>query len=102
MLNTFPEGMLKVKSRKIWTSGRVAYLKLTCSNSISPLTLDSVVPSLLLESILGLLSRISNIEAAESFALLVSGAMALVWDTPIAEIVNAKKTCKTNLIQINN
>lgn len=58
------------------------------------------MPSLLLESILGLLSSISNIEAAESLALLVSGANALVWETPTADIVKAKKTYKKSLIRI--
>ena len=36
-------------------------------------------------------------EAAESLALVVSGAMALAWESPIAEIVKAKKTCKQSL-----
>ena len=31
-------------------------------------------------------------EAAESLALVVSGAMALAWESPTAEIVKAKKT----------
>ena len=83
--STFPEGMLKHKSLKIRTSGLVEYLKLTFCNSMSPFTIDKVVPSLLLESILGLLSRSSKIEAVESLALLVSGAMAVA-----SEIANAK------------
>lgn len=58
------------------------------------MTDGSVMPSVLLESILGLLSIISSIEAAEYLALLVSGAKALVWETPTADIVKAKKTCK--------
>jgi hypothetical protein len=53
-----------------------------------------VSPSSLLESILGFLSRIANIEAAESLALAVSGARPLDWETPSAPIVNAKKTCR--------
>ena len=36
------------------------------------------IPSLLLESVVGVVSRMLNIEAAESLALLVSGAKALV------------------------
>lgn len=59
---------------------------------MSPFKDTSVVPSLLHESILGLLSRSSNIEPVESFALLMSGAMAVVWEIPIADIVKAKKT----------
>ena len=70
----------------------MGYLKLTCSNSIFPFIVGSVIPTLLLESILGLLSRIPNMEAAESLALLVSGAMALAWETPVAAIAKAKKT----------
>lgn len=62
---------------------------------MSPFTVAKVMPSLVLASIFGLLSSISNMDAVESFALLVSGAMALVWEIPIAEIVKAKKTCKT-------
>ena len=38
-------------------------------------------------------------EAAESLALLVSGAMALAWETPIAAIAKAKKTCKEKNLQ---
>lgn len=75
-------------------SGRVGYLKLTCCSSIAPTTDGNVMPSSLLESILGLLSRISNIEAAESLALLVSGPKAVVWETPTADMVRAKKTCR--------
>lgn len=86
--------MVRDRSLKISTSGLVGYLKLTCSSSISPVTVGSVMPSSLLESILGLLSRILNIEAAESLALAVSGAKAEVWETPIAESVKAKKTYK--------
>jgi hypothetical protein len=37
-------------------------------------------------------------EAAESLALLLSGAKALVWETPTADIVKAKKTCKNSHI----
>lgn len=55
---TFPEGIFKQMSLNICTSGRVGYLKLTCSSSISPTKVDSVMPVSLLESILGLLSRI--------------------------------------------
>lgn len=91
---TFPEGMVTHKSIKIGTFGLVGYMKLTFLNSISPYTVFRVVPSLLLESIKGLLSRIPKIEAAESLALLVSGAKAVLWATPSVEIVKAKKTCK--------
>ena len=56
------------------------------------------MPSLLLESMLGLLSRISNIEAAEFLALVVSGAKALECETPFAAIVKAKKTCTNSLV----
>ena len=52
------------------------------------------MPSSLLESIADFLSRIANIDAAESFALAESGAMPADWETPNAAIVNAKKTCK--------
>lgn len=90
---TFPEGMVKHKSLKIGTFGLVGYVKLMFLNSMSPYTVFRVVPSLLLESILGLLSRISKIEAAESLAFLVSGEKAVL-ETPSAEIVKAKKTCK--------
>ena len=79
-------------SLNMCTSGLVGYLKLTCSRSISPVMLGSVMPASLLESILGLLSRILNIEAAESFALLESGAIPLDSETPTAEIVKAKNT----------
>ena len=61
---------------------------------------SSVMPSLLLESIAGLLSRISSIEAAESLALLVSGAKALDWETPIAVTVKEKKTCAKLIVRI--
>jgi hypothetical protein len=37
-------------------------------------------------------------EAAESLALLLSGAKALVWETPTADIVKAKKTCRNSHI----
>nr|GMD93206.1 hypothetical protein Iba_chr14fCG5170 [Ipomoea batatas] len=57
-------------SLKIWISGRVGYLNATCSSSISPRTVVNVVPSSLLLSILGFLSRMPNIEVAESLALL--------------------------------
>ena len=40
----------------------------------------------------GLLSRILNIEVAESLALLVSGAKTLVWEMPMAVIVKQNKT----------
>ena len=53
----------------------------------------NVKPSSLLESMLGLLSRILNIEAAESMALVESGAKAELWEIPIAETEAAKKTC---------
>lgn len=81
---------------KIRISGRVGYLKLTYTSLIFPVTDGSVMPSVLLESILGLLSRISSIEAAESLALLLSGAKALLWETPTADIVKAKKTCRNS------
>jgi len=58
---------------------------------------SSVLPSLLLESMVGVLSRMLNIEAAESLALLVSCAKALDWEMPIAVIVKQKKTC-TNFV----
>lgn len=90
---TFPVGIVKHKSLNIWISGRVGYLKLTCSKAMFPVIVSSVLPSSLLESILGLLSTILNIEIAESLALLISVAMELLWETPNAEIVKAKKTC---------
>ena len=70
--------MLKHKSLNISILGLVGYLKLTCLSSISPVMVGKVVPSSLLESILGLLSRILNIDAAESLALEVSGPRALL------------------------
>lgn len=57
----------------------------------------TVLPSLLLESMAGLLSRILNIEAAESLALFMSGAKELLWEMPMAVIVKQKKTC-TNFV----
>lgn len=90
---TFPEGIVKHKSLNIWISGRVGYRKLTCSKAMFPVTVSSGLPSSLLESILGLSSTILNIEIAESLALLMSVAMELLWETLIAEIVKAKKTC---------
>lgn len=74
---TSPEGIFRHKSLKIWMSGRVGYLKLTCCSSISPRVLGSVVPLSLPESILGWLSSIRNMEATESLTLLTSGAVAL-------------------------
>lgn len=67
-----------------------------------PVIVGSVVPSSLLESISDFLSRIPNIETAESLALLASVAMALLWETPIADIVKAKKTCneKSHLLEL--
>lgn len=66
---------------------------------MSPTTFSSDLPLLLLESIVGFLSRISNIEAVESLALAVSGAKALDWETPIAVIVKQKKTCRKYLVR---
>ena len=53
-----------------------------------------ILPSLLLESIQGLLSRISKIEATDALAWVVSEEKAVLWETPSAEIVKAKKTCE--------
>ena len=57
--------------------------------------LSSVLPDASLESIFDFLSIIPNMEAVADLALLESGAKELDWETPIAAIVNAKKTCKT-------
>ena len=67
-----------------------------------PVIVGRVVPSSLLESISDFLSRIPNIETAESLALLASVAMALLWETPIADIDKAKKTCneKSHLLEL--
>ena len=66
---------------------------------MSPFMVSSVVPSSLLESIAGFVSRISNIEVAESLALFVSGAKALLWETPTAVTVKAKKTCTKPIVR---
>jgi len=50
----------------------------------------------------GLLSRIQNIEAVESLALLVSGAKALVCETPVAVIVKQKKTCTKLIVRTSS
>ena len=57
---------------------------------MSPLTFSKVEPSLLLESIWDFLSKIENMETAESFALAESEAIAFVRDTPIMAKTKAK------------
>lgn len=99
MKNTFPAGMLKLKSLKICMSGLVGYLKLICWSSILPSITSNVMPSLLLESILGLLSSISNIEAAAPLLLLRSEGRLLRTESPIDAIVKAKMTCKRKLFR---
>lgn len=89
--------MLKLKSLKICMSGLVEYLKLICWSSIFPSITSNVIPSLLLESIFGFLSSISNIDAAAPLLLLRSEGRLQRTDIPIADIDIAKKTCKIKL-----
>lgn len=89
---TLPEGIWRVKSLKIWMSGRIGYLKLTFWKSMFPLTSSSVKPSSLLESISDFWSSKENKEIAESLAFVESEAMALVRAIPIVDTTRAKKT----------
>jgi len=99
---TFPEGMCKVKSLNIWTSGRCGYLKPTLLKLILPVTLSSVIPSSLLESIFDFLSRILKMDIAESLAFVASEASALACETPIDAKTKAKKTWKTSNQLVND
>jgi len=67
-----------------------------------PVTLSSVIPSLLLESIFDFLSRILKMDIAESLAFVASEASALACETPIDAKTKAKKTWKTSNQLVND
>ena len=88
--STFLAGMPKVKSLSTWTSGREGYLKFTCLKSIFPSTFSSIMPSSLVELILGFLSMIASMDTVDSWAFVESVAIPLVWETPKAVKIKAK------------
>lgn len=75
----------------------MGYLKLTFWKATSPRTTARVRPAAPPGSISDLRSSMVKREAAESLPLLVSGPSALVFDTPIAVMASAKKTCARKL-----
>ena len=72
---TFPACTDKQKSLRIFTFGRVGYLKLTCLNSMFPITDAGVLPDISNGLIFDLRSSNANTELTAVFAFVISGSI---------------------------